>query len=185
MQLVRSAVLYTALALCANGALAAPPDLAPYLQGDMRKLMPVDPPGDPVEAVVIDEADRDHALADYRGKYVLLNFWATWCAPCRSEMPALDRVQADFGGDRFAVVTVATGRNPVPAIGKFFAEAGIAHLPKLRDPKQAFAHQMGVMGLPVSIILDPEGREIARLIGDAAWDGPEARALFAALAAAE
>ena len=184
MQLLRSAVLYTALALCANAALAAPPELAPLLQGEMRKLVPAKTPGEPLEATLLDPADQPHALAGFRGKYVLMNFWATWCAPCRQEMPALDRLQAEFGGDRFAVVTIATGPNPLPAIDRFFAEAGVTALPKLRDPRQQFARRMAVLGLPVTVLLDPEGREIARLTGDAEWDGPEARALVAALIAA-
>jgi len=184
MRLIRSAVLYTALALGANTALAAP-DLAPFLQGDMRKLVLASEPAAPLDAVVVDATDAEVPLSDYRGKFVLLNFWATWCAPCRAEMPALDRLQADLGGDRFAVVTIATGRNPVPAIKDFFADEGITRLPMLRDPKQALARQMAVLGLPVTVILDPEGREIARMQGDAHWDGPEAKALIAALIADE
>ncbi|MDP3341590.1 TlpA disulfide reductase family protein [Frigidibacter sp.] len=184
MRLIRSAVLYTALALGANPAFAAP-DLVPFLQGDMRKLVLADEPAAPLDAVVIDAADAEVPLSSYRGKYVLLNFWATWCPPCRAEMPALDRLQAELGGERFAVVTIATGRNPVPAIKDFFASASITHLPMLRDPKQTLARQMAVLGLPVTVILDPEGREIARMQGDAHWDGPEAKALIAALIASE
>lgn len=181
MRLVRSAVLYTALVLSANPGLAQTAIPAPLLDGEMRKLVPADPPSAPLDATLVDEAEAPRSLAEYRGKYVLLNFWATWCAPCRTEMPGLDRLQAELGGDRFAVVTVATGRNPVPAIRTFFDENGITRLPVLRDPKQAFAREMGVLGLPVTVILDPEGREIARMQGDAQWDGPEARALIAAL----
>ena len=140
---------------------------------------PVDLP----EAALIDEADAERSLAEYRGRYVLLNFWATWCAPCREEMPSLDRLQADLGSDRFAVVSVAVGRNPVPAINRFFAEQGIANLPKLRDPKQQLAGAMGARGLPVTVLVDPEGREIARLTGPAEWDSPEAKALITAMAA--
>ena len=184
MRLIRSAVLYTALALGANPAFAAP-DLAPLLQGDMRKLVLADAPSEALDAVVVDAADTEVPLASYRGRYVLVNFWATWCAPCRAEMPALDRLQAELGGERFAVVTIATGRNPVPAIKDFFADEGITSLPMLRDPRQALARQMAVLGLPVTVILDPQGREIARMQGDARWDGPEAKALIAALIAAE
>lgn len=192
MHLLRPVVLYTALALCANAAVAAgaaadlgPQDLGPYMNGDMRKLVTASSPGAPLEATLLDAADAEHPLSTWRGKYVLLNFWATWCAPCRNEMATLDRLQAEMGGDHFQVLTIATGRNPVPAIDKFFADENITHLPKLRDPRQVFAREMGVLGLPVSVILDPEGREIARLTGDAAWDGKEARALIAALVAAE
>lgn len=181
----RPAVLYTGLALGASlwaAGPAAAADLAPLLQGDMRKLVLTDP-GAPLEATLFAADETPQALADWRGKVVLLNFWATWCAPCRKEMPSLDALQQELGGDDFAVLTIATGRNPVPAIDRFFEEEAIRTLPKLRDPKQAFAREMGVLGLPVSVLVDREGREVARLTGDAAWNGPEARAVIGALIA--
>ena len=183
MRALMSAVLYTALAFAANMLAAQTPDLAMLRTGEMQKLAVSEPVGVP-DAVLLDEAEGAHSLAEHRGKYVLLNFWATWCAPCREEMPALDRLQAEFGGDRFAVVTVATGRNAVPAIQRFFAEQGVTNLPIWRDPKQEFARAMGVLGLPVSVLIDPEGREIARLTGPAIWDGPDAKALMTAVIAA-
>ncbi len=92
-----------------------------------------------------------------------------------------DRLQAELGGDRFQVVTIATGRNPIPAIQKLFAEEKITGLPILRDPDQSFSRASGVLALPVTLIVDRDGNEIARLLGDATWDGPEAKALIAAL----
>ena len=178
MRGLASLVLYTALSLGANAA-----DLAALKQGDMVKLILADAPKALPEAVLLDESEAEHGLAEYKGKVVLLNFWATWCAPCRKEMPGLDRLQAEIGGDDFQVVTIATGRNPVPLISRFFDENGVTHLPKLRDPKQQLAGQMGIVALPVSALLDRNGAEVARLIGDAAWDGPEAKAVIAALTA--
>jgi hypothetical protein len=96
-------------------------------------------------------------------------------------MPGLNRIAADLGGEDFVVLPVATGRNPVPAIRRFYAETGLANLPVLRDPVQRFAREMAVFGLPVTVLIDPEGREVARLTGDAEWDGAEARALLAAV----
>ena len=183
MRVLTSAVLYTALAFAANTLAAQTPDLAALRTGDMLKLAVSEPVAVP-DAVLLDEADGAHSPAELRGKYVLLNFWATWCAPCREEMPALDRLQGELGGDRFAVVTVATGRNAIPAIKRFFEEQGVTNLPIWRDPKQDFARAMGVLGLPVTVLIDPEGREIARLTGPAVWDGPDAKALVAALIAA-
>jgi thiol-disulfide isomerase/thioredoxin len=183
MRVLTSAVIYTALAFAANTLAAQTPDLAAIRTGDMLKLAVSEPVALP-EAVLLDEADGQHALSEHRGKYVLLNLWATWCAPCRQEMPTLDRLQADLGGDRFAVVTVATGRNAVPAIQRFFADQSVTHLPIWRDPKQDFAHALGVLGLPATILIDPEGREIARMTGPAEWDGPDAKALLTALIAA-
>ena len=174
--------LYTALALAANPALAADPAMLESLrEGDMRKLVVHDTPRPVPAAELLDGEDDTHALADWRGQWVLLNFWATWCAPCRHEMPGLDRIAGELGGPDFVVLPVATGRNPVPAIRRFYAETGVAHMPVLRDPLQRFAREMAVFGLPVTVLIDPEGREIARLTGDAEWDGAEARALLAAV----
>lgn len=120
-------------------------------------------------------------LSDYKGKYILLNFWATWCAPCRKEMPQLSALQTDMGGDDFEVVTLATGRNPPPAMKSFFKEIGVENLPLHRDPKQQIARKMAVLGLPISLILNPEGQEIARLSGDADWSSDSAKAIIRAL----
>ena len=185
MRLLLVSVLYAALAIGANAEpLSANRDaLNDLREGTMRKLQVHEAPKPVVEAAVLDAEGVARQLSAYRGKYVVLNFWATWCAPCRKEMPALDRLQAGLGGENFAVVTVATGRNPVPAIRKFFDEVGVAHLPILRDPRQQFAHDMAVLGLPTTVILNPEGREIARLVGDADWDSDSAKAIISALIA--
>lgn len=173
-------VLYTGLALGANPGLA---DVAALRDGDMKKLALHEAPVAIPEAVLLDATDGEHSLADYHGKWVVLNFWATWCAPCRHEMPSLDRLQAAM--PEVAVVPVATGRNAVAGIERFFEEAGVKTLPILRDPKSDLARGMGVMGLPVTVILNPEGQEVARLIGDAEWDSDSAKAIMAALVAGQ
>ena len=169
-------VLYTAFLIGANPAVA---DVAGLREGDMKKLMLHEAPVAVPDVVLLDAEDGQHSLAEYRGKWVVLNFWATWCAPCRREMPSLERLQAAM--PEIAVVPVATGRNAVEGIRRFFAEAGVETLPILRDPKSELARAMHVMGLPVTVILDPEGREVARLIGDAEWDSDSAKAVLGAL----
>lgn len=149
----------------------------------MKKLMLQEVPVAVPEAVLLDAEDGEHALADYRGKWVVLNFWATWCAPCRREMPSLERLQAAM--PEIAIVPVATGRNAVEGIRRFFDEAGVKSLPILRDPQSQLAHAMGVMGLPVTVILNPEGQEVARLMGDAEWDSDSAKAVLGALVAGQ
>lgn len=175
-------VMYTALLAGANPALAESPDISSLRDGDMKKLVVHGTP-ESVSNVAFDLADDagKRTLADYEGKYVLVNFWATWCAPCRKEMPQLNALQKEFGGDDFEVLTIATGRNSPQGIKKFFTEAGIDSLPRHQDPRQALAAQMGVFGLPITVLLDPEGREIARLRGDAKWDSESAKKIVKTL----
>ncbi|SEC52960.1 Thiol-disulfide isomerase or thioredoxin [Rhodobacter sp. 24-YEA-8] len=181
------AALYTALALGANAALAegaggdAVSDAASLREGDMKKLQLHETPKDLPAAELVMLDDTPASLEDYRGKWVVLNFWATWCAPCRAEMPSLNRLQLAMPD--IAVVPVATGRNEPAAISRFYTEAGITSLPILRDPKSALSSRMGVMALPVTVILNPEGQEVARLIGDAEWDSANAQSVLSALVA--
>ena len=100
-----------------------------------------------------------------------------------SEVASEIDLNREFGGERFAVVTIATGRNMLPAITRLFDETGVETLPVYLDPGQALAREMAVFGLPVTVILDPEGREIARMTGDADWSGESARAIVRTLLA--
>jgi thiol-disulfide isomerase/thioredoxin len=177
------ALVYTALTAGATPALAADGDLIlPLLEGDMKKLAVHSTPQATSNAAfeLADDAGRA-TLGDYRGKYVLVNFWATWCAPCRKEMPQLSELQAQLGGDHFEVLTIATGRNSPTGIAKFFEEIGISNLPRHQDPQQQLASQMAIFGLPITVLIDPEGREIARLRGDADWSSDSAKAIIKTL----
>lgn len=184
------AVLYTALAIGANTVLAGPAlaevaiaEVAALREGDMKKLALHETPSEVPEAVFLDATDAEVPLARWRGKWVVLNFWATWCAPCRKEMPSLLRLQQALPD--IAVLPVATGRNAVEGIQRFYEEAGVTALPILRDPRSDFARPMSVMGLPVTVILNPEGQEVARLIGDAEWDSASAQSILRALMAGQ
>ena len=175
------ATLYMALLVGAN-AQADTADLAALRDGDMKKLVfhEAPQPASMNEWHLAGGAGMG-SLADHAGQYVLLNFWATWCAPCRHEMPTLSALQAEFGGADFQVVTLATGRNSPNGIAKFFAETEIDNLTSHQDPKQAIAREMAVLGLPITVLIDPDGNEIARLRGDADWYSDSARAIVAAL----
>ena len=181
MRLFRSVVLYAGLALGANAAMADTAALEALREGSMKKLLFIGEPKAAPQTPFFDADGNPHTLAEYKGKYILLNFWATWCPPCLAEMPSLDRLQTEIGGKNFQVVTIATGRNSVRGIKQFFDRVGVKNMPILLDTKQALARKMGVFGLPISIILDPQGREIARLRGDAEWDSDSAKSIFKAL----
>lgn len=148
-------------------------------EGDMLKLQLGADRGSDV--VFTHEDGSDLTLAAYDGKFVVLNFWATWCAPCRKEMPYLSELQTEFGGDDFEVVTIATGVNQRPAMERFLTDIGVENLPLHTDNNSALARDMGVIGLPVTIILNPDGFEIARLIGDADWASDNAKDIVRAL----
>jgi thiol-disulfide isomerase/thioredoxin len=182
MRKVMLALVYTALAVGANPSFGQSTDIVALRDGDMKKLVVHDSPV-ATSSVAFDLADGagTTTLEAWRGKYVLVNFWATWCAPCRKEMPQLNALQKEFGGEDFEVLTIATGRNSPEGIKRFFEEAGVDSLSRHQDPKQAVASQMGIFGLPITVIMDPEGREIARLRGDADWSSDSAKAIIKAL----
>ena len=181
------ALVYTAVAAGANvsGALAADldrPALEALREGSIKKLIFLPNPL-PVSDKAFDLEDDggQKTLADYKGKYVLLNFWATWCAPCRKEMPQFSELQAEFGGDDFEVLTIATGRNSPAGIQKFFDDIEVTNLPRHQDLGMTLSREMRVLGLPVTVILNPEGQEIARLLGDAEWNSDSAKSIIKAL----
>jgi len=179
MRFVLSALLYLSVVTSANALDVAA--LEALREGEMKKLNFHSEPEPVSEAVFYLPDESEHSLRNYEGKYVLLNFWATWCAPCRHEMPMLSELQSEFGGDAFQVVTIATGRNKITGMTKFFDEIGVDNLPLYRDPKQKVARDMAVLGLPITVIVDPDGREIARMRGDADWASDSAKAIIAAL----
>lgn len=115
-------------------------------------------------------------LEELRGKVVVLNFWATWCTPCREEMPSLDRLQAAFDPARVVVLALSVDRAGADRVRSFLAEIGVTRLAVYRDPKAATSRAVRLPGLPGTLLVDREGREVGRLLGIAQWDGPEALA---------
>lgn len=181
-----SGLFYAGFGGMANHAVAqGASQLEQIRRDDMRKLdVHAEPQQLPGETFT-DPDGNAYTLADYAGKIVLVNFWATWCAPCREEMPDLDALNADMGGEDFQVVTIASGRNSLSGIRAFFEEEQIETLPILLDPQGQLSRRAGVLGLPVSILMNREGREIARLQGGAHWNDAPAREIIAAAIAAD
>jgi thiol-disulfide isomerase/thioredoxin len=185
MRKLISALLYTALLGLANITHADVATASAMREGDMRKLNFHSAPMATTDVGFISEDGQDMTLADYQGKYIVLNFWATWCAPCRKEMPHLSALQDMMGGDDFEVVTIATGRNPLPAMQRFLDEIGVDNLPLHTDPRQALARNLGVLGLPATLIIDPNGQEVGRMQGEADWSSDNAIAILQTLMAPE
>ncbi len=121
----------------------------------------------------VDGTGRAYSLADFRGKVVLLNIWATWCEPCRKEMPALDRLQAKLGSDRFQVLALSVDQEGASIARKFYDEVGIKALPLYVDPTAKAAFVLDAAGLPATLLVDRTGREIGRHLGAAQWDAPD------------
>jgi thiol-disulfide isomerase/thioredoxin len=181
MKFLLSAVLYLAVA---TGANAADLDTLNALRdGDMKKLNFHAEPVAVSDAVFTDRDGAEFTLADWQGKVVLLNFWATWCAPCRQEKPALDALQRELGGEDFEVIAIATGRNGLEDIERFNTDVGVTALETHLDPQSTLARAMTVPGLPVTVVVNREGAEIARLMGGADWTAPSARAIVERLIA--
>lgn len=178
------ALLYTATLALANPALSDVEAAKAAVAGDMKKLVWASDPEPAADTGFITFDEQPLSLAEWQGKWVVVNFWATWCAPCKKEMPMLSALQSEMGGDDFEVVTIATSRNAPAKMQDFFDEIGVDNLPLHRDPRSALARSMGVLGLPVTLILNPEGEEVARLTGEADWASDEARAVLTALTGA-
>jgi thiol-disulfide isomerase/thioredoxin len=136
----------------------------------------------PLPEVTFENADGEQvSLADFRGQVVVLNLWATWCAPCRDEMPSLDRLQAEHGaGDDLEVVALSLDRGNIDKIKLFFEEVGVANLDIYRDPTAQASRALLAPGLPTTVVIDREGHEIGRVLGPAEWDGEATVALLRA-----
>ncbi len=118
-------------------------------------------------------------FADFKGKTVLVNFWATWCAPCLKELPSLDALQKDLGGDDFEVVAIAADPRGPEVADTFLKRLNITNLKLYADPRLQVAMSIGGASvLPVSILYDARGNEVGRLVGEADWSSPEARRLI-------
>jgi thiol-disulfide isomerase/thioredoxin len=124
------------------------------------------------------------SLADFHGKVVLLNIWATWCVPCREEMPKLNALQADLGGEDFQVVPVNIDRGGPDKARKFLDETSATDLTLYTDPSGRLFSTLKAVGMPTTLLIGRDGKELGRLVGPADWASPEAKRLIEAAIAA-
>jgi thiol-disulfide isomerase/thioredoxin len=154
----------------------APQDGPPDLGEALAAYETVDPTPAP-EISFSDAAGNTLSLDDFAGEVVVLNFWATWCAPCVREMPALDRLQAAFADAPVTVMALSVDRGGAEDVEPFYAQHGIEHLGIFLDPDFSAPPTFSVASLPTTVVLDPEGRIVGRLSGPAEWDSEDAEAL--------
>lgn len=144
----------------------------------MAAFRPAAKPAALPEVPFVDGDGTERAVADFRGRGVVLNFWATWCAPCVAEMPALDRLRARVAGRGIEVLALSGDREGAPVVEAFFERHGIETLPVAVDRGLAAARALGIQGLPTTVLVDGAGREMGRLAGAAEWDSEDAVALI-------
>jgi thiol-disulfide isomerase/thioredoxin len=116
---------------------------------------------------------RSLSFQAFRGRPMVLNIWATWCVPCRKEMPALDRLQAEFGASELTVLALSIDRQGLPVVKKFYEELGLTSLRIYIDQSGKASNDLNAVGIPTTLLVDRDGREIGRKVGPAEWDSPE------------
>ena len=153
---------------------AVPEASSSGLPASMTKLQAT--PGNPEvpDSVFIDGEGRQVHVSDFRGRYVLLNMWAKWCPPCINELPALARAQAKLPRDRSIVVAVDLENNEPAEVMEFLRAHGAQDLTAYVDRDLALMRSFKAYGLPLTVVIDPEGREVARAFGPEEWDGADA-----------
>ncbi len=149
-----------------------------FAKAELNKLVVLETPPPMPKMAFKDADDMDVSLTDFHGKTILLNVWASWCAPCVAEIPSLDKLQATHGGEDFVVIAVSMDRHIDDAAG-FYTKAGIENLTLYIDPTFSISAKVGVQGLPISIFYGPDGQERARIPGEVDWQSRQVSALLA------
>lgn len=152
------------------------------ISGEIAAFAVADEPR-PIPPLNFKDTDGEMAsLEDFKGKVVLFNLWATWCAPCRHEMPAFDALQAAYGGENFEIVPVSIDRGGMDKPKAFYQEIGLKHLPFYQDETMGVFNQLKkeslAFGLPTTVLLDQDGCILGALNGPADWAGKQAKALI-------
>jgi thiol-disulfide isomerase/thioredoxin len=173
---VAGAALLYGIRLVGVHASSAPP-------AELAQLVPAKTPQAVPDVAFMGQDGSRHSLAEFKGKYVLLNLWAVWCAPCVKELPALAKLKTSVPGGQFDVVAVDVARGTPQDAKTFLDGHGASKLATYIDPQLTLMRAFGAYGLPLTILIDDKGREVARAVGPAEWDAPESIDYFKALAA--
>jgi thiol-disulfide isomerase/thioredoxin len=181
-------MIYRRLALAAAaGTLAATvwprKPFAGSLPPLAESLGQVSPPEDPPDGVFVTQDGTSHRLAEFKGRGMVVNMWATWCVPCVAEMPSLEALSKTLAPEDIAVLPLSSDRGGGNAVEAWYQTHGITALPVLLDPKGALARAFNARGIPTTVIINTAGQVVARLEGAADWASPEAAALIQKLTA--
>jgi thiol-disulfide isomerase/thioredoxin len=172
-----------------SGAVDTAARIAPLVHGEVAALAVAQRPFRVPDLAFKDAEGRDRTLADWRGRTVLLNLWATWCVPCRREMPALDALQAKLGGPKFQVVAVNIDQNDRQKPLDFLKQVGVTHLAYFADDSaqvfEALKTAGKAFGMPTTLIIDPKGCEIGDMAGPAEWSSDDGVKLVSAAIAGQ
>ena len=150
----------------------------PPLRGDMAKFRMEDVPRAAPDVPFSDAAGQPLRLDGFKGRVRLVNFWATWCAPCVKEMPSLDRLAERFKETPFRLIAISTDRGGARVVEPFLEKLGTRNIDVHLDTRMELTRALAIQGLPTTLLIDPEGRIVGRLVGEARWDTPEAEALL-------
>lgn len=156
----------------------APSDRKGFKIGHMAAFVTKKSPEALPDITFNDAAGKELKLSDFKGRTVLLNLWATWCAPCREEMPALNRLQQELGSDAFEVVALSLDRQGLAASKKFLDEVKATALKPYIDATAKQGTALKLVGMPTTILINKDGLEVGRLAGPAEWDSADAKALI-------
>ena len=147
------------------------------IKGELRKFVFSDDTKTLPSPLVLD-IDETFVEIGFNDDILVINFWATWCAPCKKEMPSLNNLAENMKDHGVKIITIASGRNSKEAIEAFFNDNNLANLNKFRDPRGKIAISYGVTALPTTVVIDPSGKEIGRIIGDIDWNTANIRAFL-------
>lgn len=164
-----------------QGDSQSPEALRKLAQGEMVGMEIFDEPKISPTTAFHDADGRDIRLGDLKGQVTLVNFWATWCAPCIKEMPSLSRLQATLGSEDFQIAVVSIDREGFEVTEPFLENLGVQNLTSYLDHSTRLTIEVGAIGLPTTILLNRNGEIVGRTIGPANWDSKDAKRLISAL----
>lgn len=158
-----------------TGAVQA--ESGPPVEGQVQNFEVFPAPIETTDVTVLTRDGGKTTLGQFRGKYVVLNFWATWCGPCIRELPSLERLDAALPDDKAQVVLVSQDRAGFQQTDRFLKKLGVSFPDNFVDERLKFSRALGIVSLPTTLLIGPDGKEVGRLVGHAEWDSPEALAL--------